>query len=49
MVAILKGRRTSLPIIGQMRVCSIGPHVTRHDDKPADEENVAKFYDGVTG
>ena len=27
-----------------MRVCSIGPH-----DKPTDEENVAKFYDGVTG
>ena len=48
MVAILKGRRTSLPVIGKMRVCSIGPHVTRHDDKPADED-VEKFHDGVTG
>ena len=32
-----------------MEVCSVGPHITGHDDEPIDEEDTAKFYDNVTG
>ena len=32
-----------------MEVNSVGPHFTGHDDEAVDEEDIAKFYDDVTG
>ena len=32
-----------------MEVYSGGPNFTGHDDDPIDDEDIAKFYDDVTG
>ena len=48
-LAILKGLRTQMQVDGKMEVCSVGPHFTGHDHEPIDEEDIAKFYDDVTG
>ena len=44
-LAILKGLRAQLQVDGKMEVCSVGPHFTRHDDEPINEEEIAKFSD----
>ena len=48
-LAILRGLRTQLQADGKMEVNSVGPHFTGHDDEAVDEEDIAKFYDDVTG
>ena len=41
--------RTQLQVDGKMKVCSVGPRFTEHDDEPIDEEDIARFHDDVTG
>ena len=48
-LAILTGLRKQLQVDGKMEVCSFGPHFTGHGGEPIDEEEMAKFYDDVTG
>ena len=38
-----------MQVDGKMEVNSVGPHFTGHDDEAVDEEDIAKFYDDVTG
>ena len=48
-LAILRGLGTQLQVDGKMEVNSVGPHFTGHDDEAVDEDDIAKFYDDVTG
>ena len=43
------GLRTQWQVDGKMEVYSVGPNFTGHDGEPIDEEDIAKFYDDVTG